>query len=353
MPVTPEIGKSEATVYFQKELDQKLEQLYPRIKRRGDQNYQRFINGEIALCSFKILDVGDRDLLRKLLLVSLERAANPEDNIVYSAHGAEHGTFEEAIGTLKKAINSGNYSIWNQRQEREFELNTGKSPLRFYRTIVDSGKFERGSFRPAPHIEAIGIKSQFKNPDLRKKRLRKLALEHSLAYSLLVATYMGLDIDDILSLFDNKDVRVNIQSAHRRKVPIPHHGLKDEQLREQIRNLKVLAKSLIVDTSQGRFPSFSSDSFRQAVSLLFSKNYLTEKEFRERVSDFSFVPTKDLALARAVFMSMHEVAQMAANPAYLDPARTEYIDRVYEGVATSRVITAFIQTLEIHPKNKL
>ncbi len=331
----------DATAHFQKELDEKIKQLYPIITSPTDPNYQKFVSGEISFCSFPIYP--HNELTNSLLLVSLERAANPEEEITYSTHGAEHKTFQEAIQALIKSIMSGKFSTWDQAQQRNFQLASGRTPLRYFRTIVDSSEFLRESFRPIPQVEAIKISQLPENE--QEKNLRKLAYKYGPSFAILVAVYLCLDTRDILSIFDNKDVRDNIQKRFG-KIKIPHPGLKKEQLEEQIDVIKRLMESLTYQTSQGRFPSYSSDDYRQALRILKENNFLP-RELESLPACYSFSKTTDYARARAVFKSLHEIAQELANPNYNDPARTEYIDRTYKNFVSSRVITAFIQTINI------
>lgn len=157
---------------------------------------------------------------------------------------------------------------------------------------------------------------------------------------------MGLDTDDILSIFDNKDVRKNIQAIHG-KVSIPHHGLTSGQLKEHIRIIKELSQALTVDTSQGRFPSYSAEDYHQALFILTQAKILTPENVATET--YAFGLTRDKVVAKAVLRNMHEAAQSLANPRYKDPARTKYIDEGYANLVTSEVITAFIQTLEVYP----
>ncbi len=269
-------------------------------------------------------------LTNQAMLITLARAANPEDP-TYARHGAEHIVFNESIRRLQHAIESRQpLSIYWEPMVVQSNLDT-RQEFRATRLVIETAPFTRSSARPDPYIYAI-TKVKPKQGKIPQE-LRKIARgEYGTARAILAGLYTGLSREDLIQTLDESNLK---QELIGRKLPyITSTRASDKFL------IRKLQDVMFIELDKNRFIRRSSDAYLSALAILEEAKYLPQNA--SHIPGLGFSEYADTVSARAVFIGLSEIAQQVAPIEYHDPLRTKYINDHYGKQATSILATAFI-----------
>ncbi|OGY16770.1 MAG: hypothetical protein A2785_00760 [Candidatus Chisholmbacteria bacterium RIFCSPHIGHO2_01_FULL_49_18] len=331
-----EFFRVEATAHFTMELDEKLAQQFPLLEAEDAQSLRAFKSKEQSNFSFRV-DHPNRQFLNDVLMTALQRAADPHDHGPFSEHGSLHATYAEAINTIVKSIKQKSVTTRFQPMEEIIRTDAGPKEFTFNRIIFESPAYERISYRPAPHQAAIELLDLPQARTLKglQRQFRRDILQHGVPYGILLCVYSGMQVHEIFTLFENQDFKRSITSQFGEQTKIPSsRRTTDREL------LRTLMNTMTLRSATEFTPSPSPVIYREALETLTNHSYLSPQDTESAA--LRFLPTKDVAQARAVFLSMTEVAQRTAHPSFEDPERTDYIERKFGNQSTTNMITAFL-----------
>lgn len=327
-----EIGRIDATTPLSTELGNTLARGYPRLTPEVENAYA---NRQVDALSFKMNE--KVDTIKAVLRVALERGSDPNDSTAYSEHGAEHATFQESTAALIDSIDR-NEATWKlKKHDFNVQLDTGEvTRVSGERLVVESSEYERVTFVPDVQLVAGDIRKSGLTERQIIAKVKQETLEKGAAYGILLSTYLGIRARDIFDIMGEQNFVRSMKSKYGDKVKVPTPN------RPADRGLLMdLAESLVVMTSEGKVePVRKSEAFNTALERLVNARWLDETDLSRE--EYRRTSITQVAVARAVFRGLAEVAHRAAPSNFYEPERTEHIDRNYRGASTTELLTSFL-----------
>lgn len=320
------ISRVEATATFGKELDAELTQRYPIIADEQWDAISAIEDKSIPFFAFRV----DRPtpFTRRLIEAALTRAADPTDPFAYSEHGAEHETFQEVVVTVIQAVREGKAVLGFATETDDYV-----APSRYPSFIIKTTPYERATMRPRPYQFAFALRDRHTKD--QRKMLRRATVQHGVPFGILGAIATGLDEKRVMEFFQDADLRSNIQRAYGETVRIP-----TSRRTGDYGTLAALVRTMMVRSARGIHLSFSPNSYLEALATLMGNGFLTADQ--AQAHQYQFGSVRDRVIAKAVFYPLAEEADRLADPEFVDPERSSYIDRTYGRCTTSRLITAYL-----------
>ena len=325
MPENPQFRKVDATTSFQHDLDTRLTQLYPLVESFNSPVLNAYRSGELHFVSF---DIRNPKLAREVLHQAINRAADAENGVTYSDHGAQHEVFQESLSRLKSSITKGRISMGFQSLSIDIKQGPKLESFPIERLIVQGEKFDRDVLRPIPHDFAKNLPREEK---AYIKRIREASKENGIPFGILACLYKGLETQQIFDILGNREFRNSLPPGTK-TFHLSHTDDKNM--------ITPLSKSIVEITSTGRYPKMSSDSYYSGLAILRQFGWNIPKNATG--TNYGFVEVAEKPYPRAVFAGVVQIAQEQASTDFKDPARTEYIYRKYENIATTKLITSFL-----------
>ena len=330
MPQNPEQGKRSlenpilATAELSKRISDKMSQQFPLIENES---------GLAAYHSRKYWHASVRaDAPPRLLIPVLNTAfgrAMAAETPTYSEHGAEHVVFTEALKAAQSFLEINQLDVRAVPYTVQLDGHTGQI-RQIERFILETPRFEHTTGKPFPQSEAekaVGDERTI------TRMARKYASdpEFGYAFALLFLCYKGMDPETIKSTLVN--------NSWLKQANIPGFVLREGKT-DSAKAITALRNLVMIQTSSREWvPNLDSAQFFKAIDFLKTKVRIDVSNTKA----LRFTEAKQYPYARVVISGAVEQAEHIAPSEFRDPARHQFIHRLYENTLTTQVITAFLK----------
>lgn len=325
----------EATSQYQKIIDERLAQLYPKVSPEMSWNspdLQKYLQRDSIYVALPLKNGSVRKgIISDVLGKALEFGTSPDDP-AFSRHAYQHGVAVEAAERLKSQMDSGESLVKVTLEEEIFETGQESEDSTVTKYVLSSSPVERNIYRPF-YIE-IGIQlkqllAKFeKQPDQRKKQLRKVIFDFSknigVDFAVLVSVAGGIHADEIMAMFMEDNIRNVLK------------GLPSQSRDGDKRQISALYDLLY----SADHVSFNQEKQVSAVELARRRNGWKHAE-DDQVWESGKFP--QVARSLAVFGGFDFAAAMIARDKasrFKNPAKQKFLDGK-SGFATTQLITAY------------
>jgi hypothetical protein len=329
---------ADATFHLKDTLDTGMKQQFP-FADGVNPTYLSYVARAASAPSF--VSFSDRlgpTLRAPLVDRALDVASDP-NHPAYCRHGSAHGTFEDAIKSLRFFVSEmqGEHR-WGDVDVKDLLDSDGVSSEKRtkQRFIIETPEYERTTGRPKPFLQANEMRGSIGREGYDKALRRLGALDpDAMAGAIISAFCLNLSPKDVLAIFGNKEYRERLLAAK-----FPKYALLQPNNIGHQKMVHTLHNYLTLPTSRERVLNYSPEAYMNAVAV-FENNHMIRPDGIHR-DPLKMTTVKDKVIARAVFASAEEKAQRIAPKDFQEPVRTKYIDTKYGRVVTTDLITAYL-----------
>lgn len=339
-PITPIESIIDATAEPLRGVEMAMDKTYPIITI---DNLPAFQNGNLPTARFYLGPDKNSRLTQLIFVALLERAHDPNDPI-YCQHAARkhQKTYMDVLNEL-----SISHNLALERQEM-YRTDTRDGYIwRGHRFVIAGEKRLRETYVPQPLANYFEQKKRSSKPPSDRETVKMLTNPQFHVFaSVISAIYMGIEPNRLMSRLSRTHIvgGVFAQPEVSSKLKADCGKLTEANIRKIRNGILGLADRLMVNGKGARFPSFSANSYIDAILSLQEQgiipNGLTQNDMDE--IGFGFVSYSHNVIPTLVLKGASEVAQQTAQATGLyGNYRTTAIMDLYRRHSTTDIVTAY------------
>lgn len=337
--VERDFKRAEATVEAQKVVDKAI--LKDFVLVSDPTSVEEYAKKKKTFAAFSLK--ASSEVISELLQIGLKRAVDQTDP-AFCFHASQgHVPFNEVVSDLSSGLEEGKVKASIVPIDLGVDTKKGSQLVQAKRLILTGEERVRRTFRPGPLQLALEAESFLNEKSINKREsrekamakiLKNVAAEYGIPFAILTGFYMKFETHELVKILTNNNVKGFIAKERKLKGATARfpNSMSDYKIMGEIR------RQVVVKEKERIRPNFDKNSYFNGLAL-FRQDY--ERDFSPELK--VFCENDDLVTAKAVFACLDEIAQKNAPEDFLEPARTEYIDRTFGKFGTTKMITAYFE----------